>query len=446
MGFAAAAWLQPPKKLEQADREGFKALAGQVRGWLRAPPRSWQRIDHLVYLEVARPWCAYGHFRWTPPGQRTLTTTIGALHDLGLWGILERGREMREKLRGDGIDPREERRKRQPTKALAEIWPDFRASQNFAPQANRRGGPSQKHEAEAVRFWERYLQPSVGSHDAARVASDDILEAIRPVFETTTHGDRIYNLVLRLFDYVVACKLRPDNPARDLKPRLPTKSNGAITEHLAACPWRRVPEYMARLRERSARLGLTRAGIATLATEATILCCARSSELRLAHWSWYDPEAAVLTIPAKSEKTRNGFRRPVPARAAEIFAMVEPLRESVDGLIFPAGPGGKPLQDTELSHAARSATPPGLHVTLHGTARGSFRTWADDTGQCEHDLAERCLGHVIRNKAQAAYRHSDMLERRRSVVNAWAVYCCSDPVGGGEVVPLRQGRLSEIVA
>ena len=33
-----------------------------------------------------------------------------------------------------------------------------------------------------------------------------------------------------------------------------------------------------------------------------------------------------------------------------------------------------------------------------------------------------CLAHAIRNKAEAAYRRGDMLDKRRSLMGDWAGY------------------------
>jgi len=36
---------------------------------------------------------------------------------------------------------------------------------------------------------------------------------------------------------------------------------------------------------------------------------------------------------------------------------------------------------------------------------------------------ETALAHVIGDKAEQAYRRSDALEKRRKLMDAWAVYC-----------------------
>jgi len=38
------------------------------------------------------------------------------------------------------------------------------------------------------------------------------------------------------------------------------------------------------------------------------------------------------------------------------------------------------------------------------------------------ELAERCLAHVVKNRAERAYMGTDLLEQRREVMDGWAVY------------------------
>lgn len=47
------------------------------------------------------------------------------------------------------------------------------------------------------------------------------------------------------------------------------------------------------------------------------------------------------------------------------------------------------------------------------------------------------LMHTIAKKAEAAYQRSDLLDKRRKLMEAWAAYCASTK--SGKVVPLRKG-------
>ena len=67
--------------------------------------------------------------------------------------------------------------------------------------------------------------------------------------------------------------------------------------------------------------------------------------------------------------------------------------------------------------------------------RSSFRDWCSETGVAR-EVAEAALAHVVKNKVEAAYARSDLLDRRRAVVEAWADYLAGkrrDP----EAEPIR---------
>ena len=64
----------------------------------------------------------------------------------------------------------------------------------------------------------------------------------------------------------------------------------------------------------------------------------------------------------------------------------------------------------------------------HGL-RSSFRDWCANTG-VPRDIAERCLAHVQKDKVEAAYQRSDMLEPRRRVMETWAKFLDIVPQAG----------------
>ena len=54
-------------------------------------------------------------------------------------------------------------------------------------------------------------------------------------------------------------------------------------------------------------------------------------------------------------------------------------------------------------------------------------------------VSEAALAHVVANKVEAAYLRTDLLEKRRKLMEAWAQYCCRKSVSA-EVVSLNQQR------
>ena len=60
-----------------------------------------------------------------------------------------------------------------------------------------------------------------------------------------------------------------------------------------------------------------------------------------------------------------------------------------------------------------------IATSAHGL-RATFRSWCSDAG-VPRDLAEMALGHVVAG-TEGAYARSDMLERRRTLMQQWSDY------------------------
>ena len=67
-------------------------------------------------------------------------------------------------------------------------------------------------------------------------------------------------------------------------------------------------------------------------------------------------------------------------------------------------------------------------ITAHGF-RSTFSDWASEVSSFSGELRETALAHTIQNKAERAYRRGDALEKRREMMEAWAIYCA--PTGAG---------------
>ena len=62
------------------------------------------------------------------------------------------------------------------------------------------------------------------------------------------------------------------------------------------------------------------------------------------------------------------------------------------------------------------------NITVHGF-RSTFRDWAaEEAHTFSNETIELALAHTIKNKAEAAYRRGDQLERRRELMAAWNDY------------------------
>jgi integrase len=77
-------------------------------------------------------------------------------------------------------------------------------------------------------------------------------------------------------------------------------------------------------------------------------------------------------------------------------------------------------------------------MTAHGF-RSTFRMWAAEQTNFPREVAEQALAHSLPDKVEAAYQRSDLFEKRRKLMDAWAHHCAKEPVMGA-VMPIRLTR------
>jgi len=63
-----------------------------------------------------------------------------------------------------------------------------------------------------------------------------------------------------------------------------------------------------------------------------------------------------------------------------------------------------------------------LTYTRHGFG-SSFGDWANECTHYPREVCELALAHDERNQTEAAYSRSDLLEKRRALMNDWAAFC-----------------------
>jgi integrase len=159
-----------------------------------------------------------------------------------------------------------------------------------------------------------------------------------------------------------------------------------------------------------------------------ILTAARSGEVRFCRWDEIDLVAGLWSLPASKTKAGRVHRVPLAPAVLELLAGVAALRHSA--LVFPGRQPRGVLNDMTLTGALRRAGYD--NCSVHGM-RSSFRDWAADTGQ-PADLAEMALAHSVGNAVERAYRRSDVIERRRALMDAWATFLTMPPAA---VIPFK---------
>ena len=152
-----------------------------------------------------------------------------------------------------------------------------------------------------------------------------------------------------------------------------------------------------------------------------------------AAWAEFDLESALWTVPLMNLKDRKyrkeGFRVPLSARVVEIVREMEQGR--VSSFVFPGQAPGRPFSNMafltllkRMNAGEKKWVDPasGKPVTAHGF-RSSFRTWGEEVAIFPHAVIEQAMGHQVGNQVERAYRRTDVLEKRRKLMDAWAAFC-----------------------
>jgi len=350
----------------------------------------------------------------------------GNAREMGLGSYPEVGlAEAREKaiagrrLARSGVDPIAERKQDRRVPTFGKLADEVVTEQS-------KGFRNDKHRAQWKITLETYAAPlRVKAVDA--ITTEDVLGVLKPIWTTKTEtASRLRGRIERVLNAAKAKGHRSgENPAawRGHLENLLPKRQKLTRGHHAAMPYADVPAFVARLREREA--------VAALALEFSILTAARSGEVLGARWSEVDLDARVWTIPAKRMKAGREHRAPLSESA---LAVLEKFGEArVSEFIFPGQGAGRPLSEMALRRMLRRDADV---VTVHGF-RSSFRDWAGNETHFPRELAEAALAHVVGDKAEQAYRRSDALEKRRTLMEAWAQWC-EPREAADNVTPLRR--------
>ncbi|MCY3610628.1 MAG: integrase, partial [Gemmatimonadetes bacterium] len=63
--------------------------------------------------------------------------------------------------------------------------------------------------------------------------------------------------------------------------------------------------------------------------------------------------------------------------------------------------------------------------------RSSFRDWAAEMTDHPREVVEAALAHVVKSKVEAAYRRTDLFDRRRRLMADWEAYLAGRRAGTG---------------
>jgi integrase len=357
-----------------------------------------------LYLHIPRPGARYWQFRFMIDG-RAREMGLGPVADISLAEARELATRARAMVR-DKRDPLEAKRKAQDEARNAtgerQLFRD--AAEEFI-SLHTSTWRNERHQKQWPATLKAYAYPTLGNRPIGEIDGALITEALVGIWQDKAEtARRTKQRIERVIQWV-----------KDGKP-LPNLDAAKPQRHLAALPYKDLPELVSELRDNDS--------LSARCLEFTILTAARTSEALGATWDEIDLDAALWVVPASRMKGNRTHKVPLPDR---VIAILRDLPRTGDR-IFPSLSSKAMLQ---LLGRLR----PG--VTVHGF-RSTFMDWSHETTAFAKVAIDMALAHAVSDKVEAAYRRGDLFDKRRRLMSEWAAYCEAPAITGATVHNIRQ--------
>ena len=404
MGRTAAKALSA-RQVDTETRAGYHADGPHTGLYLQVTP---------VKERITRSWV----FRYTSPTTRKRRELgLGSARVRKLADARALSGELRLKVL-NGVDPKDERDQDRATAIAArahQITFDEAISQCMAAKSVE--WKNIKHGQQWQNTLTTYASPLLGKMSVDLISTELIHKVLQPIWQTKTEtATRVRQRIETVLDW---CKARGyckgDNPARlkgALGELLPKSQKIKKIEHHPAIPYLQINQFVNELRKQG--------GTAPLALEFMLLTAARTGEVVAAKWAEVDFHHKVWTVPAERMKAGKEHRIPLSLRAMEILQIMR--QATHNEYIFPGHSVEKNSHmSTGTCRIVMKRMTNFADYTPHGL-RSTFRDWAAERTEFANETLELALAHTIPNKAEAAYRRQDQLEKRAKLMQLWQQY------------------------
>lgn len=380
----------------------------------------WLQITTGAAGHANRSWL----FRFAISGRRR-EMGLGPVHTIGLKDARAKAAELR-KVVYEGRDPIAERDAQKAARAAATAkqvtFAECAASYSKAHSPKW----SAKHAYQWSSAMARFASPILGKLPVDVIDVGLVVKVLEPIWhERPETASRLRGGIESVLAWATVRQFRSgDNPARwgnHLQQLLPSRREILPVEHFAALPYREVPDLMAKLRELD--------GVRERALELLVLCASRAGEVLGARWDEIDIAERLWIIPASRMKSRREHRIPLCDRAIAILEEMKLCQRN--DFVFP-GERRENLGESPMRELLKRL---GYKATIHGM-RSAFRDWAGEQTNFAREVCEAALAHVSGDATERAYARTDMLAKRRKLMEGWAAFL-SKPIAAGTVTQLR---------
>ena len=323
----------------------------------------------------------------------------------------------------------------------------FRECADAYMEAHASDYTNDKHRKQWASTLEAYAFPVAGRMLVADVTMRHVLDVL---LQDTVHRDgssgrlwhtkpetakRLLDRMRAVLDYATVNEYRTGtNPAiwkGYLDTQLPSPRGLKTVRRHPAIPYDQVGDFMACLRGNDS--------ISARALEFLILTGVRSGSVRLADWSEIDLDKKLWIIPAEHTKARREHRVPLQPQAIQLLKSLPRFAENEK--VFPS-PTGKALSDMALSQLMRGMRERGelkIEAVPHGF-RSTFRDWAAEQTNYSDEIRKAASGHMIGDQVKEAYQRTDLLEKRRRLMQEWANFLSKPSLAKGAAITRIQRK------
>ncbi|WP_244868031.1 tyrosine-type recombinase/integrase [Vannielia litorea] len=283
---------------------------------------------------------------------------------------------------------------------------------------------NEKHGQQWINTLRDYAFPVIGRLPVSDIGQPEVLSCVSPIWtEKQETARRLMQRIKAVLDVAKSKGFRAgENPVTAIRDAGVLPKVRAKAKHHKAMDWRDVPAFYADLRGRKA--------MAAKALMFTCLSGSRTSEVLGMRWAEIDFDAAVWSCPAERMKAGEVHRVPL---SDEMLAIIEPLKAMQSEYVFEGQKRHQPLSNMSMLMLLRRMKIEG--VTVHGF-RSTFRDWAAEVAGAPREVAEMSLAHKVGSEVERAYARSDLLDKRRTLIEAWTDYVKGS---SGKVVALVRG-------
>ena len=325
---------------------------------------------------------------------------LGRWPDVSIAEARRRAADARAELR-DGVDPVAQRQaaQRKETRltvaeAIEKCFAARQAELKNDGQAGRWLSPLSVH-----------VIPKIGKMAIEEVDQHVLRKTLEPIWhEKADTARKAMNRMSLTLKHAAALGLDVDLQAV-MKTQALLGKRRHETKHIPSLPYQDAPKFY--------RWLCAQDFVSAFALRFLILTVARTSEVRFA--TTEEIAGDLWTLDANRTKTATVHRVPLSSEAQNVIVARTPVKGS--DLLFPTK-RGKPMSDATMS---RMMEREGLEARPHGF-RATFRTWVEECTDASFEVKETALGHQVGSEVERAYQRSDLLDKRRVLLEQWAQF------------------------